>query len=129
MAVSYLNIKRYNIDPALLFNASQKVIKDLGGEIVKASNAQIMAELPNNKGIKSKGLNVTVYLNGAIYASGLCGSRRVSLSKSKAVVESFLCALDDHIKSIPKESLKSVKEAFAHSTMRRYIKTMAEMPS
>lgn len=129
MATSYLNIKRYNIDPALLYKASQKVIQDLGGEIVKTSNAQIVAELPNNRGIKSKGLNVTVYLNGAIYATGLSGTRRVSLSKSKAVVESFLGALDDHIKSIPKESIRSVKEAFAHATMKKYVKSMAEMTS
>jgi hypothetical protein len=129
MDTSYLNVKRYNIDPALLIKASQKVIRDLGGEIVKSSHAQILAELPNNRGSRSKGLNVTVYLNGAIYASGLCGTRKVSLSKSKAVVESFLGALDDHIKSIPKESIRSVKEAFAHACLHRNIQPMVDIPS
>ena len=115
MSNTYSDIKLYNINPNLLSKAARKAIINLGWEIQRESESNIVATLPRIDG--SQCAQITVHIMSSyveVYYESDCELSFQQLIDSQNTVKQFFQAMDEQLESLSFDELKNHKEPSEH---------------
>ena len=107
---TYTDIKRYDLDPALLFKIAKQTLVELCWVIKRESGKILVADLPKTTISPGAVFTVTVLYG---YIKLYCKTERLSIGNMENVmiVDRFVKFLDQNIAEVSKDQLKSIKES------------------
>ena len=106
---TYTDIKRYDLDPVLLFRTAKQTLVELSWMIKKETDDVLVADVPKNNFDPAAVITVIVCYG---YINLSCKTERLSIGniENALIVDRFVRSFNQKIASVPLDQQKSIRE-------------------